>query len=77
MFDNLKNLLKGDRDNDSLVELPPKNIKRRGTIEEGYDKLGRPYEKRNYEDGVSVKREILKDGSHKITLKKKNKWFVN
>lgn len=45
--------------------------KRRGVFEDGTDKLGRPYEKKYDEDGVYTKKEILKDGTKKLTIKKK------
>ncbi len=43
--------------------------KKEGKFEEGYDKLGRPYEKKTYSDGYSVKKELLKNGKRKITFK--------
>lgn len=45
--------------------------KRRGWFEEGIDKLGRPFEKKLDEDGLYTKKEILKDGTRKLTIKKK------
>ncbi len=44
---------------------------REGLFKEGYDKLGRPYEKKLDKDGVYTKKEILKDGTRKLTIKKK------
>ena len=44
---------------------------REGYFKEGYDKLGRPYEKKLDIKGVYTKKEILKDGTQKLTIKKK------
>ena len=41
---------------------------RKGTFEQGHDKLGRPYQ-----NGFYTKEEILKDGTAKLTIKKINK----
>ena len=53
---------------DVLHVLPKK---RRGWFEEGTDKLGRSFEKKLDEDGLYTKEEILKDGTRKLTIKKK------
>ncbi len=62
------------------IEIAPSNSnsfpdvlpqKRRGLFEEGIDKLGRHYEKKFDEDGLYTKKEILKDGTKKLTIKKK------
>lgn len=45
-------------------------IKRAGVFEQGFDKLGRPYEKKLDTDGVYTKEEILKSGQKKLTIKK-------
>lgn len=44
---------------------------RKGFFEEGFDKLGRPYEKKLDDTGLYTKKEILKDGTKKLTIKKK------
>lgn len=44
---------------------------REGYFKEGRDKLGRPYEKKMDSNGLYSKKEILKDGTQKLTLKKK------
>lgn len=44
---------------------------REGYFKEGRDKLGRPYEKKQDINGVYSKKEVLKDGTHKLTIKKK------
>lgn len=44
---------------------------REGYFKEGRDKLGRPYEKKLDSNGLYTKKEVLKDGTQKITLKKK------
>lgn len=44
---------------------------RRGVFEEGIDGMGHPYEKKYDENGLYTKKEILKDGTKKITMKKK------
>lgn len=44
--------------------------KRRGIFEQGYDKLGRPYQKKLDDNGIYTKEEILKDGTPKLTIKK-------
>lgn len=43
---------------------------RKGVFEQGYDKLGRPYQKKLDDKGFYTKEEILKDGTPKITIKK-------
>ena len=53
----------------SFPDVLPK--KRRGWFEEGTDKLGRPFEKKLDEEGIYTKKEILKDGTRKLTIKKK------
>lgn len=53
----------------SFPDVLPK--KRRGWFEKGTDKLGRPFEKKLDEDGLYTKKEILKDGTRKLTIKKK------
>ena len=53
---------------DSLFDMI---TKRTGVFEEGRDKLGRPYEKKYDDNGVYTKKEILKDGTKKLTIKKK------
>lgn len=52
----------------NLPELP---AEREGYFKEGHDKLGRPYEKKLDKNGLYSKKEILKDGTLKLTLKKK------
>lgn len=42
---------------------------RRGIFEQGYDKLGRPYQKKLDDKGVYTKEEVLKDGTSKLTIK--------
>ena len=49
-----------------LVNL--RSNKKSGRFEEGRDKLNRPYEKKIYDDGTSIKREILKNGKGRITI---------
>jgi len=44
---------------------------RQGFFKQGYDKLGRPYEKKLDDNGLYTKKEILKDGTKKLTIKKK------
>lgn len=44
---------------------------RKGYFEQGYDKLGRPYEKKLDDTGLYTKQEILKDGTKKLTIKQK------
>ena len=46
---------------------------RKGTFEQGYDKLGRPYQKKLDDNGLYTKEEVLKDGTPKLTIKKINK----
>ena len=53
------------------VQLPGLPTEREGYFKEGYDKLGRPYEKKQDKNGFYSKKEILKDGTQKLTLKKK------
>lgn len=43
---------------------------RKGKFEQGYDKLGRPYQKKLDDKGLYTKEEILKDGTPKVTIKK-------
>ncbi len=43
---------------------------RKGIFEQGYDKLGRPYQKKLDDKGFYTKEEILKDGTPKLTIKK-------
>lgn len=43
---------------------------RKGIFEQGYDKLGRPYQKKLDDQGFYTKEEILKDGTPKLTIKK-------
>lgn len=43
---------------------------RKGVFEQGYDKLGRPYQKKLDDKGFYTKEEILKDGTPKLTIKK-------
>lgn len=43
---------------------------RKGIFEQGHDKLGRPYEKKLDNNGFYTKKEILKDGTPKLTIKK-------
>lgn len=43
---------------------------RKGVFEQGYDKLGRPYQKKLDDKGIYTKEEILKDGTPKLTIKK-------
>lgn len=54
--------------NKDLVKLP---AEREGYFKQGYDKLGRPYEKKMDSSGLYSKTEVLKDGTQKITLKRK------
>ncbi len=42
---------------------------RKGIFEQGHDKLGRPYEKKLDNNGIYTKKEILKDGTRKLTIK--------
>lgn len=42
---------------------------RKGVFEQGYDKLGRPYQKKLDDKGVYTKEEVLKDGTPKLTIK--------
>lgn len=42
---------------------------RKGVFEQGYDKLGRPYQKKLDDKGVYTKEEVLKDGTRKLTIK--------
>jgi hypothetical protein len=51
------------------LEIVP--AEREGFFKEGHDKLGRPYEKKLDENGLYTKKEILKDGTRKLTIKKK------
>ena len=51
----------------SLVPLV--NGKRKGTFEQGRDKLDRPYQKKFDDNGLYTKEEILKDGTRKLTIK--------
>lgn len=44
--------------------------KRKGIFEQGYDKLGRPYQKKLDDKGFYTKEETLKDGTPKLTIKK-------
>lgn len=55
----------------SKVQLPELPAEREGVFKQGYDKLGRPYEKKQDTNGLYSKKEILKDGTHKLTLKMK------
>ena len=55
----------------SKVQFPELPAEREGVFKQGYDKLGRPYEKKLDTDGLYSKQEILKDGTCKLTLKKK------
>ncbi len=43
---------------------------RKGIFEQGYDKLGRPFQKKLDDKGFYTKEEILKDGTPKLTIKK-------
>ncbi len=64
-----KNEIVPIEDSSSFPDVLPK--RRRGFFEEGTDKLGRPFEKKLDEDGLYTKKEILKDGTRKLTIKKK------
>lgn len=55
----------------SKVQFPVLPTEREGSFKQGLDKLGRPYEKKQDTDGLYSKKEILKDGTQKLTLKKK------
>ncbi|MCL2372917.1 MAG: hypothetical protein FWC78_05900 [Defluviitaleaceae bacterium] len=46
-------------------------FEREGLFKQGYDKLGRPYEKKIDTKGIYTKEEMLKSGERKITIKKK------
>ena len=46
-------------------------FERKGKIDQGFDKLGRPYRKIEDENGLFTKQEILKDGTEKLTVKRK------
>ncbi len=59
-----------DSNSSNLSIIPPS---RTGVFEEGYDKLGRPYEKKLDDNGLYTKKEVLKDGTHKLTIKQMNK----
>ena len=48
---------------------PVENTSRSGKFEEGFDRLGRPFRKKQYDDGEYTKEEILKDGTRKLTRK--------
>lgn len=63
---------------EELVHIEPKEAKfpvlpaeREGFFKQGHDKLGRPYQKKLDTNGLYSKEEILKDGTHKLTLKRK------
>lgn len=43
--------------------------KRKGVFEQGYDKLGRPYQKKLDDKGVYIKEEVLKDETPNLTIK--------
>lgn len=62
----------------SLVPLTPGRLspltglisgERKGVFAQGYDKLGRPYQKKLDDKGVYTKEEVLKDGTPKLTIK--------
>ena len=53
-FDGLDDLLNGERE---------------GYFKSGHDKLGRPYEKKLDANNIYTKKEILKDGTPKLTIK--------
>lgn len=55
----------------SKVQLPELPAEREGFFKQGHDKLGRPYEKKQDTNGLYSKKEILKDGTQKLTLKMK------
>ncbi len=46
---------------------------RKGIFEQGYDKLGRYYQKKLDDNGFYTKEERLKDGTPKLTIKKMKK----
>jgi len=46
---------------------------RKGIFEQGYDKRGRPYQKKLDDNGFYTKEERLKDGTPKLTIKKMKK----
>lgn len=46
---------------------------RKGVFEQGYDKLGRPFQKKLDDKGIYTKEELLKDGTAKLTIKKPKK----
>ena len=60
----------------SEVQLPELPAEREGYFKQGYDKLGRPYEKKQDTNGLYSKKEVLKDGTQKLTLKMKPKWVI-
>ena len=45
------------------------NGERQGVFQQGFDKLGRPYEKKLDNNGVFTKQEKLKSGDMKYTIK--------
>lgn len=55
----------------SSEQFPELPAEREGYFKQGFDKLGRPYEKKQDTTGLYSKREILKDGTLKMTIKKK------
>ncbi len=63
------------KNNKDLVPVTPKvhfpelPSEREGFFKQGFDKCGRPYEKKQDTNGLYTKKEILKDGTHKMTVK--------
>lgn len=55
----------------SESQMPIIPAEREGYFKQGYDKCGRPYEKKQDNNGLYSKREILKDGTQKLTIKMK------
>ncbi|MDO5295010.1 MAG: hypothetical protein Q4F05_19920 [bacterium] len=55
----------------SGIQFPEVLTERQGVFKQGRDKLGRPYIKKQDTNGLYSKIEILKDGTQKVTLKKK------
>ncbi len=53
------------------VQFPELPAEREGFFKQGHDKCGRPYEKKQDTNGLYTKKEILKDGTHKMTVKMK------
>lgn len=69
---NKKNEIIEDGVEDIIVETDKEerrfDISVHGDFEEGYDKLGRPFLKKKYENGIETKVEKLKSGKTKYTL---------